>query len=199
MSKLHNYKNYKEYVDIQTRTNKRKEKYVWCTEPSIIRLATYVDSNNLKCAHIICHGTRNGAELTYFKKHLKPLEIIGTEISDTATKYKNTIQWDFHNLKPEWKKHFDILYSNSLDHSYKPQTCIDMWMTCVKSTGIMIIEWSTGHLPSAASKTDPFGATFKVIEGLLQKKYVIKDVIKFNDIKDRRFYIVVHPDFVHSN
>ena len=63
-------------------------------------------------------------EQQYFKDSFSKLNInvnvLGTEISSTATNYPNTIEWDFHDVKEEWVSNVDIVYSNSIDHSYKP-------------------------------------------------------------------------------
>ncbi|MEJ0015745.1 MAG: hypothetical protein WDN25_04115 [Acetobacteraceae bacterium] len=46
--------------------------------------------------------------------------MLGTEISDTATQSSTTIQWDFHEVKPEWLNSVDFIYSVSWDHRYDP-------------------------------------------------------------------------------
>ncbi len=189
---LKSYKNYQEYVDIQTRGNKAKIKCVWVNENNIKKLAKFIKEKKLKHNYILCHGTRNGKELEYFTKYLSPSQIIGTEISDTARKFKNTIQWDFHNVKPEWINHFDIIYSNSLDHSYKPMKCLTAWMSCLHDDGVLIIEWSRiGHFPNSANKLDPFGATFeKLIEIITNLQYHIMGCIICDDKKQSRIFII---------
>ena len=49
---------------------------------------------------VLCHGTRNGAEQRYFKDHWKNAEVLGTEISDTATQFPMTVEWDMQK-QPE--------------------------------------------------------------------------------------------------
>ena len=72
---------------------------------------------------VYCHGTRQGFEQKWFSKNLE-CKVIGTEISDNANDYKNTIEWDFHNVKKEWIGSVDFIYSNALDHSYDPNKCL---------------------------------------------------------------------------
>ena len=36
--------------------------------------------------------------------------MIDTEISETAEQFPNTIQWDFHKVKPEWLSSVDFIY-----------------------------------------------------------------------------------------
>lgn len=184
------YSNYEEYKRIQTETNKRKIDVVWCKENHIKKIWEYIKNSNKSCSKIICHGTRNGAELEFFSKYFKPSVIIGTEISDTACNFKNTIQWDFHQVKPEWLDYFDILYSNALDHSYKPEECIDSWMSCVNKNGVMIIDWNKYSFKSTI--TDPFSASFQELENMLSKKYKILHKIQIKDVRQTRLYIVGH-------
>jgi hypothetical protein len=71
---------------------------------------------------------------------------------------------------------FDFVYSNSLDHSYKPEECLDIWMSSIKPTGICILEWDKSHnLPNQVS--DPFSASFEEYIVMISKKYKIKEII----------------------
>ena len=104
----------------------------------------------------MCHGTRNGSEQISFKQALKKtgheVNILGTEISDTATQFPNTIQWDFHNVKEEWKGSVCFIYSNSLDHSYDPVLCLRSWMSCIKDGGKIYLQRGEDDLPSTNKK-----------------------------------------------
>lgn len=51
----------------------------------------------------------------YFNNAIPNSSIIGTDISDNALNFKNTIIHDFHDVKKEWISYFDFIYSNSLD------------------------------------------------------------------------------------
>ena len=115
--KLWKYKDYDEYVKVQTEGNVQKLKNVWADQKVFDIIATYKPD----AKDIICHGTRNGAELDMFKKAIPSLYyIVGTEISHTAKQFPNTIQHDFHEQIQSYVNKFDIVYSNSLDHSYNP-------------------------------------------------------------------------------
>ena len=110
--KLYEYENYEEYVSEQTRANKLKLKNVWVQKDTMNQIKQRVSNPK----SIICHGTRNAKEQQYLQEIYGDIEIIGTEISETATQFDMTIQHDFHEQKEEWINHFDILYSNSFDH-----------------------------------------------------------------------------------
>jgi hypothetical protein len=108
--------------------------------------------------------------------------VIGTEISDTATQFPHTIQWDFHETKPEWIDAVDFIYSNSFDHSYDPQRCLNAWMSCLKKGGLCILEHSSDNSPAITSTLDPFRADLIVMPYLIttwgEGRYCVRQLIK---------------------
>ena len=104
---------------------------------------------------IICHGTRNGTEQNYLKQIYGDIEIIGTEISETATQFPMTVQHDFHEQREEWIEHFDALYSNSFDHAYDPWKCIKTWGDQLKKGGMAFIEIASDPDVNRSKSTDP--------------------------------------------
>jgi len=110
---------YERYKEIQTAGNKRKLGAQWVREHEIEFISSHLTKLGAQPKFAICHGTRRGNEQTWFRKYLS-CEVIGTEISDTADQFPYTIQWDFHDVKPEWLDRCDFIYSNSWDHSYDP-------------------------------------------------------------------------------
>jgi hypothetical protein len=133
---------------------------------NIAFLADYITTHIDSVAFGLCHGTRRGKEQEWFKEYLK-CDVIGTEISSTAEQFPNTIQWDFHETKPEWIDAVDFIYSNSFDHSYDPQKCLKAWMSCIKKGGCCIIEHTSGH--EKATELDPFGADISSMPFLILK------------------------------
>lgn len=174
---LYRYKNYKEYKDIQISTNTVKLNRVFVNKENIGLISDYITRNIKNPKFGICHGTRRGVEQQYFIEFLENIEIIGTEISPSAKEFPNTIEWDFHNVKQEWINNVDFIYSNSLDHSYKPQECLDNWMSCLNKNGLLFLEWDKSHnLPNQIS--DPFSASFDEYIVMINKKYKIKEIIQ---------------------
>jgi SAM-dependent methyltransferase len=164
--KKHKYKNEKEYLEIQTLWNKRKISSVWVSDASLDIVADEVKSiNGLKFG--ICHGTRRGVEQARLRE-LLGIEVIGTEISDTATQFQNTIQWDFHNVRPEWIGAVDFIYSNSLDHSHSPDIALKKWVSCLKPGGLCFIDWSSDHNDKHVNDLDCFGASESEMEEFLK-------------------------------
>jgi SAM-dependent methyltransferase len=146
---------YEAYRAAQVAANRRKLDKVWAQPENIAFLADHVRRHVAQPRFGLCHGTRRGLEQQWFREALG-CEVIGTEISETASQFPHTIQWDFHDVKPEWEGAADFVYSNSFDHSYDPEACLRAWMRCVRPGGSCIIEHS--HEDGYAKESDPFGA-----------------------------------------
>lgn len=147
--------NYDQYKKDQTEINKRKIDRVFEYEENIKMLTNYILSRKYPIKFGLCHGTRQGKEQEWFMKYFKELsqktveaKVLGTEISDTAKQFPNTIQWDFHEIKDEWVDKVDFIYSNSLDHSYDIEYCLKQWIKCLTIDGLCIINVGTGNNPT---------------------------------------------------
>ena len=169
---------YEKYKKTQIDGNKRKIENIWVVEDNISYLSKFLKSKISKIEFGLCHGTRRGKEQEWFRKYLNS-EVLGTEISDTASDFDNTIQWDFHDLKEEWINSVDFIYSNSFDHSYDPKKCLTNWMSCLRDGGVCIIEHTSGHEKS--SKLDPFGASIYLMPYLILNwsngKYCVTNIL----------------------
>lgn len=157
---------YKQYRRIQEDGNKRKLDWVAVLEPNIEFLSNYIIARMPDPKFGICHGTRRGKEQEWFRKYLG-CKVIGTEISETATQFPHTIQWDFHEVKPEWLDAVDFIYSNSFDHTYDPEKCLSAWMSCLKKGGLCLLEYSSANEPLGANMLDPFGADLPLMPYLI--------------------------------
>jgi hypothetical protein len=166
--KLHKYANQDEYVKVQETWNKRKINLVWVSGATLDIVAEYIQKNMKDVRFGICHGTRRGVEQERLGE-LLGVEVIGTEISETATQFPFTIQWDFHNVKKEWLDNVSFIYSNSLDHSYDPDMAMKQWMSCLIKGGFCFIDWSKEHGEDHVNDLDCFGATLDEMRGFLRK------------------------------
>jgi hypothetical protein len=188
---------YERYRLVQIEGNKLKIESVWVLEENIAFLSNYI-KNIIRVPQFgICHGTRRGKEQEWFSKYLG-CKVIGTDISDTAQQFPNTIQWDFHEVKPEWLDTSDFIYSNSFDHSYDPEKCLNGWMRCIKKGGVCIIEHSSGHSPSCVKELDPFGSDIVQMPYLItiwgKGKYCVREIIrapKKSDLVNYLFFIII--------
>jgi len=175
--KVWNYESYEEYVAKQVDTNLTKYKtHSYVSQTEVQAIVDYMAKKELTPKFGLCHGSRRGNEQLYFQaifanKNLQ-VEVLGTEISHTATLFPNTIQWDFNKVKGEWVNNVDFIYSNSFDHSFDPSETIDAWMSCLSNDGLCFIQWSQDNLGHRAS--DPIGGTLEEWKELFSKKYIVK-------------------------
>ncbi len=155
---LHEYDSYEQYREIQIFHNIRKIKNVWADAGTMDKVAGIVRSRKPSGEVTgICHGTRNGFEQNYLNENHEGFSVFGTDISDTAKDYANSVVWDFHDVNPEWVKKFDFVYSNSLDQSWKPKLALMSWLNQTNDDGVVVLEHTESHGARSASKMDPFG------------------------------------------
>ena len=146
------------YRKVQTEANKMKIKNQFVPEEHVAILSRYMLQAGAKPVSGICHGTRRGNEQMWFRQYLGPqAEIFGTEISDTATEFPHTIQWDFHEVDPAWVGAMDMVYSNSWDHAHDPERAFTGWISCLKPGGFLMLDHGWNYLPDRVSPMDPFG------------------------------------------
>jgi hypothetical protein len=166
---LHKYSSYEEYKRIQVHFNKVKLNNVFADEATLIRVKNILFDEFGKKKKIfgICHGSRNGYEQNFLRKLSSKLQVIGTDISETAKNYDNSFQWDFHVTNNDWKGSMDFIYTNSLDQSWQPDVAVETWLSQLKLNGLLIIEHTEVHGPAGASEMDPFGVRPKVMPYVL--------------------------------
>ena len=188
LMKIYKYSSYEDYKKTQIFYNKKKIDKVWADEKTLRILSEYL-KQNIKSEKLkgICHGSRNGFEQRCFLNEIPNLEIIGTDISETALNYENSVVHDFHDIKQDWIGYFDFVYSNSLDQSYDPKQALNVWLDQVKKDGFIIIEHSDQHSVGASGKMDPFGVETNYFPYLLSQWFGHKISINIiNDIKHNK-------------
>jgi SAM-dependent methyltransferase len=191
---LKKFASYAEYAEAQSAINRSKLDSVWMAEQDVDALAAVIRKYVPRAQSGICHGVRNGWEVRALRAKLG-IDVIGTEISDTATQFEHVIQWDFHELHPDWKGRFDFVYSNSLDHCYDPEKCLDNWMRSLRPHGLCIIHWCHGHTWSHTA-ADCFSATKTEYLELIQRRFRFLEEIAVPRIdqstqKSVRTYLIV--------
>ena len=177
--KIYKYKNYDEYKNTQIFFNKRKIDKVWADENTLKIVSNFL-KENIKSEKIkgLCHGSRNGFEQKCFINEIPNAEVIGTDISETANDYDNSIVHDFHDEKKDWIENFDFVYSNSLDQSYDPEKALNTWINQVKKDRYVIIEHSDQHGVISSGKMDPFGVEANFFPYLLTEWFGHKISLK---------------------
>ena len=156
--KIYKYKSYEEYKKTQIYYNKKKIDKVWADEKTLKMISDFLKSNiNLEKIEGLCHGSRNGFEQKFFNNQIPNSKVLGTDISDTALNYENSIVHDFHVEKKDWINEFDFIYTNSLDQSYDPKKALNVWLKQIRKERFIIIEHSDQHGVISSGKMDPFG------------------------------------------
>ena len=149
--KLYKFEDYEHYKQEQIKANVRKLDWTWIQEDTISKIKNFKPNAN----KILCHGVRNAKELEFFRKRYVGSEIIGTEISHTAKQFKNVVEWDFHEVNEQWKNNFDIVYSNSWDHSYDPIKSLKAWGGQLSQDGLMFVEHGCDEKDNKSRASDP--------------------------------------------
>ncbi len=148
--------NNRAYVAAQRASAKRKYKaFYWDEEARI--LAGWFERRGLPLPHkVLCHGVRFGVDSF---TNVFNAQVIGTDIFQmvrTSIAVKQFKQWDFRRIKPEWRGQFDMVYSNSLDHSNQPSRTLRIWLDQLNPNGHLIVNWTPYH--DKVYKGDCFGA-----------------------------------------
>jgi trans-aconitate methyltransferase len=160
------YKDYKDYRECQISINKEKLHWVFAHESTMEYISSRSEGVGGRRENILCHGSRNGTELKYFRKYYPNANIIGTDISPTAKKFNGMVEWDFHNVNDEWRGKFDIVYSNSFDHSFDPMKALETWTEQLKPNGILCVEMMI-EFHNKSSWADPLQLNLSEYEDML--------------------------------
>ncbi|TXI06284.1 MAG: methyltransferase domain-containing protein [Pseudorhodobacter sp.] len=198
----HLYPDYETYRKVQEEGNKAKLKAQFVKKTHIFFLAEWMKEQRAGGGKIdfgLCHGVRRGKEQMWFRKRLDRAEVIGTDISETATEFENTVQWDFHDENPAWEGRADFVYSNSWDHAYDPHKAFRAWMKSLKPGGWLLIDHTSGQTPKTANALDPFGATLEATIRILNEAgeglgKVVADLDRMSDPDYAAHVIVFRRD-----
>ena len=193
--KIYKHKDYKEYKKAQIKKNIRKIDHIWVKPHEIKLISKKIKQYVPDASFGLCHGVRNAWEVKELRRILN-IEVIGTEIAPSANQFEYTIQWDFHNVKDEWKNNVDFIYSNSFDHSYDPVMCLDRWMKCIKKRkGVCFIHWMSTNI-SKIDSADCFAASLKEYREMINKKY---QVVEELGGKGRVVFFIKHKLKIKEN
>ena len=156
----YSYKSYDEYVAAQVQANLAKLKNTFAC-PYVLNeiVNVFRETRKLEPRSILCHGARNGSELTWFSQTVPGARVVGTDISPTAEDH-GLVMWDFHKRNPSWSGLFDIVYTNSFDHAIEPELAVHSIMDSVSDRGFLVIEYNEEcDNEKSVNKTDCFGAS----------------------------------------
>jgi hypothetical protein len=180
--RLLTFSSYEQYVEAQTQTNRRKLKKIWVTPKELRAVARYVRRHIPGAAFGLCHGVRNGYEVRRLRE-LLGIEVLGTEISDTADQFEHVIRWDYHEVRPEWQEAVDFIYSNSWDHSYDPELMLERWVSCLRPQGRCFLHWNADYSRENAQGADCFSASLEEIQALVRKRHELETVLEVRAVR----------------
>jgi SAM-dependent methyltransferase len=158
---------YETYRRVQNEGNRLKLSWTYARADVIARISRHAKRHIPDVTGILCHGVRNGSELKWFAEGFPEAETLGTDIADSAASFPNTIQWDFHDSREDWKSRWSIVYTNSWDHAMDPVKAFRAWADSLKPGGILYLEHGPGHDQSGTDTLDLFGADRKVLSRMV--------------------------------
>jgi len=197
----HKFETYDDYLKAQVKLTRKKLKifkFHRCFTSHKVIDAIY-KYHKTKVKNGLCHGVRKGKELDLFEEKFTG-KWVGTEIVPEICDGERIFNQDFNKLNQDWIGSFDVIYSNSLDHSKDPYKTVKVWLSCLSKTGRLYIEWTLWHnkLGKQSNKADCFAATseeyrsiFK-LAGKVEDVLLIPDVAKKNNFKFIRHIFVVY-------
>ena len=165
-TRLMQIRDYETYRRTQQAGYAAKIAVTFVREANVRAIAEYA-SRRLPICSVLCPGTRNGSEQRFFRAALPDVTVLGTEIGDGAGQWPDTIEWDFHEIQPEWLGAWDLIYSNSWDHAFDPAKAFNAWVSCLRPEGLLVLEHSDQHTVRHTRELDPFGASLKGLRSYL--------------------------------
>jgi len=179
--KLLTFDSYEEYKNVQVAANRLKYDHVYAEDPELQRIAAHIRDHHRGARRGLCHGVRNGYEVRKLRALLPTIDILGTDISETAGSLPHCLVWDMHEVQPDWVGATDFMYSNSWDHTYDPALLFSRWSTCLSDEGRLYLSYTDLHSEqgvSARSKVDVFGCSWDELLRILQQHFVLEDVLE---------------------
>ena len=161
MSKIFEYSSYEDYLKSQIETtNAKYGKIVYIQKNIVNGIYEYFKNDNIK--NILCHGTRSGEEQKLFKDSFK-CYVMGSELCSKAVFEPMTTIWDFNKVNSDWIGKFDLVYTNSFDHTITPKETLEVWKNQLAENGKLLIQWSDSINGQGVIASDPLNATAKEI------------------------------------
>ena len=174
------YKNYKEYLKHQNATTLKKNNWIYAQKHTLKKIADY---KGFAVKNILCHGTRAAGEQKYFAELYPNAYIIGSEICETAENFPMTKRWDFNKPLKEWIGKFDVIYTNSFDHTITPMETLEVWKNQLNLGGTLFLEYSAKK--SVYHPNDPLDATNdEVKQMIIDNNMIIRGEIS-EDVKHK--------------
>lgn len=99
----------------------------------------------LNANEMICLGTRNNHERDTFAAVLSEVNVHSLDISPESSA---DFIMDFTKFPKDWNCKYDLIYSNSIDHSYDSTSTFNEWIRVLKPGGILMLGMNYGTVTS---------------------------------------------------
>lgn len=154
---------YEAYIAAQRHTIMKRGLGPYFCDLEMVRIAEWIKRSGLIVRNGVCHGARNGLECDELMRHLPQAAIMGTDLFPHSGKSRTTRstaevhEWDFNKVHLDWIGHFDLVYTNSLDHAHDPEGTLKVWLDQLTWNGALFVQWNRSDLEAKGG--DCFGAT----------------------------------------
>ena len=146
------HEDYEFYVAVQRKMTARKtdngaRSKSWVGDNEVKQINDLIHTHVPDIKTIVCHGCRSGVEVDLLHKMNPDAEVFGTDIYGPAYQFDRTYfrEMDFDIVPDEWKEYFDVVYSNSIDHSRDPINTLRSWRSELKDGGICVVNYHWGR------------------------------------------------------
>lgn len=153
---------YEQYIAVQKATVMKRGLGPYFCDLEMQRIAEWCRANQVQVQKGICHGARAGHECDELMRCMPLAKIIGTDLfphsgkSAAVESRTRVIKCDFNIQQLEWVNQFDLVYSNSLDHSNDPPSTLRVWLEQLSWNGALFVQWNRSDLDVKGG--DCFGA-----------------------------------------
>lgn len=125
---------------------------------------------------MICLGTRNNHERDTFAAKLAEVKVHSLDISPESSA---DFIMDFTKFPKDWTCKWDLIYSNSIDHSYDPTSTFEEWIRVLKPSGILMLGMNYGTVTSI---TDICAFTRESVTNYLEQRQDIMILKKIDGV-----------------
>lgn len=172
--RVEQHQSYEEYLSIQRsltsrKTNRGRTVLIWAGEEYLRDVNKVMHLYVSEIKSIVCHGCRSGFEVDILQKLNPDARVFGTDLYGKAYKYDriNFREMDFDIVPKEWEMAFDVVYSNSIDHSRNPVKTLLAWKSELRNGGVIFVTFQFTDRPM--TKADCFSLSVAEYESEIRQ------------------------------
>ena len=88
-----------------------------------------------------------------------------------------------HEVKDGWVNNVDFIYSNSFDHTYDIDLCLERWLSCLNDRGILLMHFGYFGKKKSVTPGNCFLASESEYKELVTKHGKLLDIIEIEDTR----------------